>query len=109
MITIQSKMKYYDGDIVVSLTKYLDGTTAIIFNEPNGAPLAKASVNMTEHLPDELIPVPHEITFIKDYSENEGVLDTLLDADLVETVGIPVSTGHVTVQAVKIKEELLNG
>ena len=110
MITIPSKMKYYDGDIVVKLSKYHDGTTALLFTEPSGAPLAKASKNMKGILPEHVYSQqPDNIVFIKDYSENEGVLRTLMDADLVEPAGYEVGSHHVVLIAVRINEEMING
>jgi hypothetical protein len=110
MITIKSKMKYYDGDIVVSLSKYHDGTTAILFQEPNGAPLAKASKNVKGIIPDHLFSqLPEYIVFIKDYSENEGVLATLVDAKLAMPAGYEVHSHHVTLTAVTLNMEMING
>jgi hypothetical protein len=55
-----------------------------------GEPIATCTVN----LPD--VPLRPDEVIIKDYSENTGMLNTLLDAGVVEMTGKTIDTGFVT-------------
>lgn len=77
--------------------KYSNGRPALeLIDALTGEPIAKGTVN----LPDAECPDGH--TFIKDYSENEGMLKALVDAGIVEDTGIREPTGHVEAALVKI-------
>lgn len=55
-----------------------------------------ASVNLPE------VPLSEDHVFIKTWGENEGILEALEEAGIVESTGIEVPTGFVTVTMVKI-------
>ena len=59
-------------------------------------PMAVATVN----LPDEMLDEGY--VFIKTYSENEGMLEALVSAGIVEDTGMRVNTGYVTVPICKL-------
>ena len=65
-----------DYKLTVNVTKYSDGNTALQLLE-EGAPFAMASINM----PNVLL-CDNEI-LVKDYSENEGILDFLVENNIV--------------------------
>jgi len=58
--------------------------------------VATATVN----IPDKALE--SDEVFIKDYSENEGMLDALVKAGIVEDTGRRVTTGHVTVPVCRV-------
>ena len=92
-------MKYDKGAIVVSGTVYADGNPCILINgAKDDAPVAKATVNIP-HIVD--MPIHKEgdqVVLIKDYSENEGVLETLIDADIVLPLdSLPLEMGTIIV------------
>lgn len=66
--------------------------------EDEGMPWATATVN----LPDKLWP--GELA-IKDYSENEGILDALVAGGVVEEPHRYVSSGHVIIPVCKLKNQ----
>lgn len=81
----------------VAKRKYSNGRTALELIAANdtddvckGEPIAMATVN----IPEETLS-PEEV-IIKDYSENEGMLDVLLKAGIVELSGRSIRTGFVT-------------
>lgn len=81
--------------------EYQDGTLAIqIFEKKTLEPIATASVNLGVNLEEGLV-------FIKDYNENEGVLDALLSAGIVEEVITMVPSGFVQIPLCRINTELL--
>ena len=97
-------MKYDTGGIVVSGTVYADGNPCILINgSEDGAPVAKATTNVP-HVTN--IPVHEEGyqgVLIKDYSENEGVLKTLVDAGIVNHImPIPLEVGDVLTRTIAI-------
>jgi hypothetical protein len=70
--------------------RYGNGRIAIqLVDAEDGLPVAKASVNV----PDANL-APDEIA-IKDYFENEGMLDALLEAGVVEAPHRRISAGYV--------------
>jgi hypothetical protein len=62
----------------------------------DGCPIATASVN----LPDAECPEGH--TYIKDWSENMGMLHALTSQGIVEDTGEVAITGFVTANLVKV-------
>ena len=74
----------------VERTKYYDGNIALqLIDAEDGAPVAMATVN----LPDAPLEPNH--VYIKNWSENEGVLAALVEAGIVRDTGIYMATGIV--------------
>ena len=72
------KVKFMEWECDVVYGQYGNGRTAIsLMDAADGSPIATASVN----LPDE--PLKDKEVAIKDYSENEGMLDALMDAGVI--------------------------
>jgi hypothetical protein len=69
---IDLKMKYYTGPADVLLHQYANGRPAISCLTPDGEPICVASINLPN------APCEPDHTYIKDYSENEGVLSSLI-------------------------------
>jgi len=65
---------------------------ALVLLDEVGISYARASVN----LPDE--PLGEDEIFIKDYSENEGIFNALVDAGLIVDSGRVVESGFVTIK-----------
>ena len=77
-------MKYDKGAIVVYGSVYSDGKPAILIKgAEDDAPVAKATVNI--NLESDL---QERIVIIKDYSENEGVLNTLRDTGIIQVLSL---------------------
>jgi hypothetical protein len=93
------KLKIHYSTYTVSLrwSKYnSNGRTALeLIDAEDGFPVMVATVNIPdEHLePDEII--------IKDYAENQGVLEFLHENNIVGPVIRTVHTGFASVQVVK--------
>jgi hypothetical protein len=101
MTVIKSHMKFYNHDVKVNGTLYQDGTSAITLTNPNThEPIAKASANMGEVTQDAL---HSDAVFVKDYSENEGVLKTLIDGKIINPEPLAkLSNQYVTITAHRI-------
>jgi hypothetical protein len=80
--------KYCDNDrTAMELVAWEDDDDKDVFE---GEPISTCTVN----IPEASLAVDEVI--IKDYSENEGMLQTLLDAGVVELAGRSVRSGFVT-------------
>jgi len=75
---------------------YGNGRLSIQLADRHGEPYGRATVN----LPDEVLG--EDEVFIKDYSENEGMLSALIEAGIVADTGRRVRTGYVEVPVCKL-------
>lgn len=81
----------------VSFAHYNNGRRAIELTiQESGEPMAVASVN----LPDE--PIEDDEVAIKNYSENEGILEVLIHANVISEPLREVDLGFVTVPICKL-------
>ena len=76
----------------VILDRYQNGRIALsLVDANNGEPVATATCNIPE------LPLEDHEVFIKDYSENEGMLATLEKAGIVRNTGQYVTSGFVKI------------
>ncbi len=70
---------YCDGLVILHVSKYQGGETAAYLSDAEtGEPVCKVSVNFPESkLEDGFI-------FVKDYAENAGIMQALIDAGIIE-------------------------
>jgi hypothetical protein len=81
----------------VQFAAYANGRTAIVLvDDETGEPIAKATMNVAE----AAIPSGH--TLIKDYSENQGLLEALIEGGVVEPTGALVPVGNTYVHLVRL-------
>lgn len=81
----------------VTLAKYPNSRTAILLVDmSDGSPYCKATVNV----PDADL-APDEV-FIKDYSENKGVYDALLNAGVISPSIDRIPVGYCTTMKCKL-------
>lgn len=92
------KMKFQDWDGVVVKAQYGDGSLALVLMEEgniHGSPITVITVNLG-------IPgLEENEAFVKDYSENSGMLDALKEAGLVKEILGRRQSGFVTVPLVE--------
>ena len=82
----------------VQVEKYQSGYKAIrLIDQEDGQSVVIATVNLEELDSDEVA--------IKNYSENEGVYDALLEAGVITPKHREVSTGYVTVPVCKLTND----
>jgi hypothetical protein len=70
------KVNFYGVECNVQFNEYENGRTAILLME-GGTRYAVATVN------DPDVPLESNQVLIKDYSENSGILDALVSAEIV--------------------------
>ena len=93
-------IKFKDWNCIVTLTKYRDGNKALVLTDiEDGLPIANASVNLPDH------NIPKGYIAIKNYSENEGILSTLVKAGIVDFPTSYVKNGFVEIPVCKLNIE----
>jgi hypothetical protein len=90
-------VKFLQYNCKVCITRYSNDKIAIqLFDVEDNSTVATASINLPH------IELEKDEVIIKDYSENEGLLQVLLDAKIVETTGKSINVGYVKVQICKL-------
>lgn len=91
------KVKFREWECNLSFGQYENGRVAMTLTDSvNGEMIAKATTN----LPDEELGA-NEV-FIKDYSENKGMLAALQSAGVVEPTGRSVQSGYVSIPVCRL-------
>ena len=90
-------MKHNGNELRIETSTYANGRHAIkLYDEEDGMPYATASINMpAEDLEDDEV-------IIKDYSENAGILDSLVEAGVVSEPIRHIQAGFTFVPVVKL-------
>ena len=95
-------MKYYNDDVRVITGHYPNGRIALSLIDYNdGTPVATATINVPE------LPLRPSRVFIKDYSENEGVLTTLVEAGIVRPIEY-MRVGYTTMSMCLIIDDCIH-
>lgn len=95
-------VKFLNIDCIVDCSSKYSSTLApviTLLDADTYERVATASVNIS---PDVYPNIPENHTFIKNYSENTGILDILIKADIVELTNVSVKSGFVTIPLCKI-------
>lgn len=88
---INIKTKYLNQRALLSFGEYGNGATAIsLFDPQDGEPLGVATVNLLDAVPE-----PGNV-FIKNYSENEGMVSALVEAGVISEPIRLLNAGWVT-------------
>jgi hypothetical protein len=91
------KTAYSEYDVILSWGKYGNGRKALeIIDSEDGFPVMVATVNIPE------VPLTENEVIIKNYSENEGVLEFLQENGIVGPVKREVGTGFVSFPVVDV-------
>ena len=95
------KVKFKEWDCRVKGTNYLDNyaRAIVLLEEKTNEIVAKATINKSDLLP------PKDSVWIKDYSENEGITDTLIKAKIIEPDPTMTTTkDEVVIHSYKLTE-----
>jgi hypothetical protein len=93
---ITHKTPYGEYKLSMSISKYTNGQTAIkLFDMADGMPFATATVAIDDQL------LEGEVA-IKDYSENEGILDSLIEAGVIDHPHALYQSGWVKIPICKL-------
>ena len=95
-------IKFKDYECNVEWDLYQNGRPAILLVDAHdGSPVATATVNIPE------VDLPAGYTLIKDYSENEGMLECLATAGIVQPTGHAVGNGFVVIPVCSFHPEAI--
>ena len=92
-------VRFLGENCTFSFGKYGNGQTVIQLYCEDGCPMATATVAIDAHLEEGEI-------IVKDYSENTGMLQALVDAGVVEPTGRAVACGFITAPIAKLLVEV---
>lgn len=87
------KLRYQNSRTALELVIAEDDEDRELYK---GEPMATATVNMPQ------VALENNEVIIKDYSENEGMLETLVKAGIVEDTGKVVESGFVVCHICKL-------
>ena len=98
-----NEMNYHKGDIKVTGTIYADKSPCIVFTEPDSdEPIVKATSNITKEVGQYL---PEDVVAIKNYSENAGVYQTLLNAEMISHMFTMPIYEHTELYVVRVLDK----
>ena len=87
-------IKFKGHTLAIRETSYSDGSLCLqAIDSEYGVPITKATVNLNYDKVKGFLPDGH--VYIKNYSENKGMLKALVDAGIVEDTGRKLTTGFV--------------
>jgi hypothetical protein len=90
-------IKFKNWDCKVNFFAYSNKRTAIELSDiDDGQPIAIATINVPE------IELEKDEVIIKNYSENEGILDCLIDNHILIKTGKKIEIGYVTCEICKL-------
>jgi len=91
------KTEYIDAECIIDKTTYGNDRIALqVLDVETGAPECIASVNMVD------LDCPEGHTWIKDYSENEGIMEELIRVGVISVPVDDAQTGFVIVYLCKV-------
>ena len=95
--TITHKSPYREFQLIAEFAKYKNDQVAIkLIDSSDGMPYATATLCVEDNLLKE-----GEVA-IKDYSENEGILNSLIEANIVEPPHAVIQTSFVKIPICKL-------
>jgi hypothetical protein len=92
-LTVHLVTRFINQTVALVWNRYENGRLALDFVNPvTGGTITRPTVN----LPDE--PLENEETFIKSYSENDGMVEALTALGLIERTGRLVQSSFVVIE-----------
>lgn len=90
------EVKFAGFDCVVKKTKYMNNNNLalVLLDKEDGEMVARVTINTEQKLPDD-------VALVKDYSENEGMLESIKNAGIVKGVIGYATLGFVVAPIVK--------
>tara|TARA_R110002073_G_C9206384_1_gene558557 strand:+ start:253 stop:567 length:315 start_codon:yes stop_codon:yes gene_type:complete len=103
---IKTQTVNFNGeDLTIVMGKYANGQNSIQLMDDEGHPYMTASVAYDSGVLDEIynIKLEKDSVIIKNYSENEGILEALIEAEIIDCEVIPFKVNYVTLFVAKLK------
>lgn len=92
------EVNFKGHNCVIKSSKYTnnDNLALVLLDNESGELIAHVTVNSDKKFPSD-------VAILKDYSENEGLLDVIIESGLIVEVLGSVPLGYVTAPVVKFK------
>lgn len=98
------KLKFKEWDCILKSSYYMNGRKALTLVEDDimASPIATCTTNLVDDL------CPDDCAYIKDYSENEGMVDILIDEGIIYPGPVDVvKSGFVVIGLYTLTEKTL--
>lgn len=82
--------------LTIVMSRYANGQNAIQLVDQDGMPFMTASVAYD-------VNIAIDCVIIKNYSENEGILEALIEAGIIDKPFMEIPTGFVTLYVAALK------
>ena len=91
-------VKFLGEVLTPVIGRYANGQTSIQLVDEDGMPFMTASVAYDSGVLDEIynIKLEKDSVIIKNYSENEGILEALIEAEIIDCEVLPFKVNYVT-------------
>ena len=89
-------VKFMGEELIPIIGQYVNGQTAIRLVDQDGHPFMTASVAHDVNIDDDCV-------IIKNYSENEGILEALIEAEIIEKPFCEIPVNFVTLYVAILK------
>ena len=89
-------VKFMGEELTPIIGQYVNGQTAIRLVDQDGHPFMTASVAHDVNIDDDCV-------IIKNYSENEGILEALIEAGIIEKPFCEIPVNFVTLYVAALK------
>tara|TARA_R110000803_G_scaffold79501_2_gene145113 strand:+ start:539 stop:853 length:315 start_codon:yes stop_codon:yes gene_type:complete len=101
----EKTIRFCREDLTIVMGKYANGQNSIQLMDDEGHPYMTASVAYDSGVLDEIynIKLETDSVIIKNYSENEGILEALIEAEIIDCEVIPFKVNYVTLFVAKLK------
>lgn len=109
-ISLTLNMKYFKGEATLHFGRYAAGELAIMLMTPSGEHLAKATVCLVGQIPNEDYKREQnnsELVWLKTWSENIGLADSLQDEGVLELLPLYTTAGYEMAQLARLTPEAL--
>ena len=99
-------VKFLGEVLTPVIGRYANGQTSIQLVDEDGMPFMTASVAYDSGVLDEIynIKLEKDSVIIKNYSENEGILETLIEAEIIDCEVIPFKVNYVTLFVARLRK-----
>ncbi len=92
------ELRYKGTRVYLRKHEYTNGRMALVLVDDRGLPYYRVTINLTDY------HQPTGTVFVKNWSENEGMLDWLVENDIGELTGHVNPSGFVEVPILKLND-----
>ena len=101
----QKTVKFNGEELAIVMGQYANGQVSIQLRDQDEMPYMTASVAYDSGVLDKIynIKLEKDSVIIKNYSENEGILEALIEAEIIDPEVTPFRVNFVVLFVAKLK------